>query len=64
MTDTVSYNPEDGNDKYQDIFSNSEVPDNTNRKVSKNLSKDKENFYNIILKNNYLIDGEILSKIA
>ena len=50
MTDTVSYNPEDGNDKYQDIFSNSEVPDNTNRKVSKNLSKDKENFYNNYLK--------------
>lgn len=50
MTDTVSYKPEDGNDKYQDIFSNSEVPDNTNRKMSKNLNKDKENFYNSYLK--------------
>jgi hypothetical protein len=50
MTDTVSYKPEDGNEKYQDIFSNSEVPDNTNRKMSKNLNKDKENFYNSYLK--------------
>lgn len=50
MTDTVSYKPENGNDKYQDIFSNSEVPDNTNRKMSKNLNKDKENFYNSYLK--------------
>lgn len=50
MTDTVSYNPEDGNDKYQDIFSNSEVPDNTNRKMSKTLNKDKEHFYNSYLK--------------
>lgn len=50
MTETVSYNPEDKNEKYQDIFSNSEIPDNLNRKVSKNLNREKENFYNSYLK--------------
>ena len=50
MTESVLYNPEDKNEKYQDIFSNSEIPDNLNRKVSKNLNREKENFYNSYLK--------------
>ena len=50
MTESVSYKPENGNDNYQDIFSNSEVPDNTNRKTSKNTNRDKEHFYNNYLK--------------
>ena len=50
MTESPAYNPEDGNEKYQDIFSNSEVPDNSMRKMSKTLNKDKESFYNSYLK--------------
>ena len=50
MTESPAYNPEDGNEKYQDIFSNSEVPDNSMRKMSKTFNKDKESFYNSYLK--------------
>ena len=50
MTESVSYKPENGNDNYQDIFSNSEIPDNTNRKMSKKINEDKKYYYKNYLK--------------
>ena len=47
-SDTMTYNPDD---KYQDIFSNSEMPNNNKLNNSKKISSEKNKFFNEYLKN-------------
>lgn len=47
-SDTMTYNPDD---KYQDIFSNSEMPNNNQRNNSKKVNSERNKFFNEYLKN-------------
>jgi hypothetical protein len=45
-TETVTYNPEQNGDNYQDIYSNSDVKHNTVNTNEKNEEKSRNKFFN------------------